>query len=47
MATITVKELIKGAESLETTVLEDYIQKILQIRAKRVAIILIIKNLNY
>jgi hypothetical protein len=37
MATITIRELIRGAEELETTALEDYIQKILQIRAKRVA----------
>lgn len=37
METITIKDLIKGAEELETSVLEDYIQKILQIRAKRVA----------
>lgn len=42
METITIKELIKGAESLETTILEDYIQKILQIRAKRIA-----DNLDY
>lgn len=41
MKTITIGELIKGAEALETAVLEDYIQKILQIRAKRIA-----KNLD-
>lgn len=37
MAVITIKELVKGAEALETSVLEEYIQKILQIRAQRVA----------
>jgi len=37
MSVITIKDLIKGAEKLETSALEEYIQKILQIRAKRVA----------
>ncbi len=37
MSLVTISELVKGAEQLETSVLEDYIQKILQIRAKRVA----------
>ena len=37
MSLVTISELVKGAEQLETPALEDYIQKILQIRAKRVS----------
>ena len=37
MSLVTISELVKGAEQLEISALEDYIQKILQIRAKRVA----------
>ena len=37
MSLVTISELVKGAEQLETSVLEDYIQKILQIRAKRIS----------
>lgn len=37
MSLVTISDLVKGAEQLETSALEDYIQKILQIRAKRIA----------
>ena len=37
MSLITINELLKGVEQLETNKLEEFIQKTLQIRAKRVA----------
>lgn len=37
MSAVTINELVKGAEQLDISSLEDYIQKILQIRAKRLA----------